>query len=431
MTATRSPRARRPRPVLAALAALAVALGTLAAGLAPAAPARADEPAGAMPTAIGPLVWADEFNGPAGQSPDPSRWQMETGGHGWGNNESQYYTNRPSNASLDGSGNLVITARRENPGDYQCHYGRCEYTSARLNTSGRFTQAYGRFEARMRLPRGQGIWPAFWMLGDNFGQVGWPASGELDIMENIGREPSTVHGTLHGPGYSGGSGVTGSYTLPGGRVFADGFHTFTVDWTPTSISWYVDGTLFQTRTAADLRGNPWVFDHPFFMILNVAVGGNWPGYPDGSTQFPQSLTVDYVRVYSWVNDGGTGGGAITGLGGRCLDVAGANTANGTTVQMYDCNGTNAQRWTRPGDGTVRALGKCLDISGGATNDGARVQLWDCNGTAAQQWVYTAARDLVNPAADRCLDVTNGTAANAIPVQLWTCNGTAAQKWTVT
>jgi hypothetical protein len=165
--------------------------------------------------------------------------------------------------------------------------------------------------------------------------------------------------------------------------------------------------------------------------MNVAVGGLWPGNPDGTTQFPQTLTVDYVRVYSWVNDGGGGTpGRITGLGGKCLDVAGANPANGTQVQLWDCNGTAAQNWTRPGDGTIRALGKCLDVSGGSTADGARVQLWDCNGTGAQRWTYTSARDIVNPQANKCLDVRNSSTANGTPTQLWTCTGGANQKWTI-
>lgn len=387
------------------------------------------EPAVIEPAAIGPLVWADEFNGAAGQPPDPARWTLETGGHGWGNNEQQYYTTRTSNASTNGAGSLVITARRENPGNYQCHYGFCQYTSARMITAGKFTQAYGRFESRMRIPRGQGIWPAFWMLGDNIGQVGWPTSGEIDIMENIGREPSTVHGTLHGPGYSGGGAVGAAYSLPGGQAFADAFHTFAVEWSPNSISWFVDGIRYQTRTPADLGGNRWVFDHPFFLIMNIAVGGYWPGYPDATTQFPQTLTVDYVRVYSWISDGG-GSGRITGLGGKCLDVAGANPANGTQVQLWDCNGTAAQNWSRPGDGTIRALGKCLDVSGGSTANGARVQIWDCNGTGAQRWTYTAARDLVNPQANKCLDARDNSSANGTPTQIWTCTGGANQKWTV-
>nr|MDT0524662.1 glycoside hydrolase family 16 protein [Streptomyces sp. DSM 41633] len=161
------------------------------------------------------------------------------------NHERQYYTGGNSNAALDGQGNLVITARKENPGNYQCWYGTCEYTSARLNTAGKFSAAYGHVEARMKVPRGQGMWPAFWMLGDDFGDVGWPQSGEIDVMENVGFEPGTVHGTLHGPGYSGADGIGAGYTLPNGEAFADDFHTFAVDWAPDSITWSVDGQVYQ------------------------------------------------------------------------------------------------------------------------------------------------------------------------------------------
>ncbi|RFU82683.1 glycoside hydrolase family 16 protein [Streptomyces triticagri] len=239
--------------------------------------------------------FADEFDGPAGSAVDSSKWQLETGDNE-SNHERQYYTPGSDNAALDGEGHLVITARKENPADYQCWYGTCEYTSSRLNTATTFNQAYGHVEARMKVPRGQGMWPAFWMLGSDFGDVGWPASGEIDIMENVGFEPGTVHGTLHGPGYSGAGGIGADYSLPGGEDFADDFHTFAVDWAPDSITWSVDGNEFQTRTPADLGGNEWVFNKPFFMILNLAVGGDWPGDPDDSTTFPQELVVDHVRV---------------------------------------------------------------------------------------------------------------------------------------
>ncbi|MEV6981011.1 family 16 glycosylhydrolase [Sphaerisporangium sp. NPDC051017] len=376
--------------------------------------------------APGPLVWSDEFNGAAGSAVDASKWRFDIGGSGWGNNELQYYTDSTRNAAMDGAGNLVITARQENPANYQCHYGTCQYTSARLLTSATFTRTYGRFEARMKLPRGQGIWPAFWMLGNDLGSVGWPNNGEIDIMENIGREPSTVHGTIHGPGYSGAGGIGAGYSI--GGAFADAFHTFAVDWSPNLIVWYVDGNEYQRRTPADLGGNRWVFDHPFFMIMNLAVGGYWPGNPDGSTTFPQSLTVDYVRVYAQPT-GGTGG-RVTGIGGKCVDVAGANTANGTAVQLYDCNGTGAQSWSWNGDGSVSALGKCLDVTGGSTAGGTKVQLYDCNGTGAQKWTYNSGTgQIVNPQSNRCLDATDGSSANGTRLQIWDCNGTAAQRWT--
>lgn len=370
------------------------------------------------------VTFADEFNAPAGTPVDGSKWQLETGDN-VNNHERQYYTNSTRNAVHDGQGNLVITARRENPSNYQCWYGTCQYTSARLNTAGRFTQTYGTFEARIRMSRGQGMWPAFWMLGNDIGNVGWPQSGEIDIMENVGFEPNTVHGTLHGPGYSGSGGIGAGYSI--GSPFADGFHTFKVDWSPNRIVWSVDGNVYQTRTPADLGGRQWVFDKPFFMILNLAVGGYWPGDPDASTPFPNTLVIDYVRV---TNNASSGGGAIRGLAGKCVDVAGASSANGTPVQLYDCNGTAAQQWSVNGDGSIRALGKCLDVTSGSTANGAKIQLWDCNGTGAQRWTVTGARDIVNIGANKCLDVTGNNSANGTRLQIWDCTGAANQKWTV-
>lgn len=391
---------------------------------------------------IGSLVWSDEFDGSAGSAPSTGKWRHDVGGGGWGNNELQYYTDGTANSALDGNGNLVITARKENPGGSSCWYGACQYTSARLLTSGTFTQKYGRFEARIKIPRGQGIWPAFWALGNDIGTVGWPNNGEIDVMENVGKEPGTVHGSLHGPGYSGGNPLTGTYALSSGAAFADDFHTFAVDWAPDSISWYVDGVRYSRHTPADAGGNRWVFDHPFFLILNVAVGGNWPGSPDASSTFPQQMMVDYVRVYGYVEgsgENGGGGGApvadgksgrITGLDGACVDVAGANTANRTAVQLYECNGTQAQHWTMASDGSVRALGKCLDVADGSTANGALVQLYDCNGTGAQRWVYSEGRDLVNPQANKCLDAKDVSSANRTRLQIWECTGGANQKWTI-
>ena len=173
------------------------------------------------------------------------------------------------------------------------------YTSARLKTQGKFSQAYGRFEARIKIPYGQGLWPAFWMLGEDIAKVGWPTSGEIDIMENIGKEPFTVHGTIHGPGYSGAGGIGASHTLPLKQRFADDFHSFAVEWEPGTIRFYVDNEIYETRTRADLPASTkWVFDHPFFILLNVAVGGDWPGNPDTTTVFPQFMRIDYLRVYS-------------------------------------------------------------------------------------------------------------------------------------
>jgi beta-glucanase (GH16 family) len=282
--------------VIAAIVMLSSLWAVACGGASRQAPAtsQAPPPSG-TPSSEWQLVWSDEFDGPHGASPDPDKWVFDLGGGGWGNNELQTYTDRPENASIQ-RGMLVIRAVTET---FTGADGITrDYTSARLKTLGRFTQTYGRFEARMRIPRGQGIWPAFWMLGEDIATTGWPGCGEIDIMENIGREPALVHGTLHGPGYSGAEGIGGSYSSPDGRAFADDFHVFAVEWEPQAIRWSVNGTVYQTRTPADLRGARWVFDHPFFLLVNVAVGGNWPGNPDATTVFPQELVVDWVRAYA-------------------------------------------------------------------------------------------------------------------------------------
>src|SRR5579872_3186295 len=241
------------------------------------------------------LVWSDEFNAPDNSPADSSKWASETGGNGWGNEELEYYTPRPENAIQQG-GNLVIKALKE---AYTGSDGVTrDYTSARLKTEGKFSHKYGRFEARIKIPRGQGIWPAFWMLGDDIDKRGWPKCGEIDIMENIGKEPALVHGTIHGPGYSGGQGLTAPYALPTDGPFADDFHVYAVEWEKKAIRFYVDDHLYATRTPADLpKGTKWVYQHKFFILLNVAVGAGWPGGPDSSSVFPQTMLVDYVRVY--------------------------------------------------------------------------------------------------------------------------------------
>ncbi len=241
------------------------------------------------------LAWSDEFNAPDNSPVDASKWVSESGGNGWGNEELEYYTTRPENAFQQG-GNLVIKVIQEK---YKGKDGVTrDYTSARLKTLGKFSQKYGRFEARIKVPQGQGIWPAFWMMGDDIGKVGWPKCGEIDIMENIGKEPTLVHGTIHGPGYSGDKGIASPFSLPDNARFADDFHVYAVEWEPKAIRFYVDDHLYGTRTPAELpTGTKWPYDHPFFMLLNVAVGGSWPGNPDVTSQFPQTMLVDYVRVY--------------------------------------------------------------------------------------------------------------------------------------
>jgi beta-glucanase (GH16 family) len=246
------------------------------------------------------LVWSDEFNGADGSSPDASKWTYDTGvgGNGWGNNELETYTNRTKNAQILG-GNLAITAVKETYADPSDSVMR-NYTSARLKTQGLFSQAYGRFEARIKIPAGQGMWPAFWMLGSNIGSIGWPKCGEVDIMENIGKEPNTVHGSLHGPSTIGQtSDASAPFSLPAGQNFAADFHLYAVEWEPGTVRFYVDSNLYGTFTQSQWpAGGTWTFDHPFFIILNVAVGGDWPGSPDNTTVFPQQMLVDYLRVYT-------------------------------------------------------------------------------------------------------------------------------------
>jgi beta-glucanase (GH16 family) len=251
---------------------------------------RAHEPKGYT------LVWSDEFKGKSGSLPNAKKWTYDVGGSGWGNHELEFYTNRAENARIE-HGKLVITARAET---YAGPDGKnFKYTSARLKTQGLFSQSYGRFEARIKLPAGQGIWPAFWMLGDNFGTVGWPKCGEIDIMENIGKEPGINHGSLHGPSSANPtSDLTNTITLPNRKRLPGDFHLYAVEWEPGVVRFYLDSNLYATFTSAQWpAGGSWVFDHPFFIILNVAVGGDWPSAPDATTVFPQTMLVDYVRVY--------------------------------------------------------------------------------------------------------------------------------------
>lgn len=236
------------------------------------------------------LVWSDEFDGDAGALPDPTRWAFDlgTGEGGWGNAELQSYTNNPENVSMDGEGNLVITAIQDGN----------TFTSARIKTQGLFSQQYGRFEARLKTPYGPGLWPAFWLLGDNIETVGWPQCGEIDIMELRGQEPHIIHGSIHGPGYSAGNPVSKSYALVNDRFDAD-YHVFAIEWDEDKIDFFVDDYLYQRIENTDVPGE-WVYDQPFFILLNVAVGGNYVGFPTGQTPFPQQMIIDYVKVYEEV-----------------------------------------------------------------------------------------------------------------------------------
>jgi beta-glucanase (GH16 family) len=249
------------------------------------------QPPDTLPATGWELVWQDEFDGAAGTLPSADRWVADVGGDGWGNGQYEFDTARAENASLDGEGHLAITARRE-------QYGGNDYTSARLTTRGRLERAYGRFEARIQQPVGRGMWPAFWMLGTDVGTAGWPACGEIDIMEHRGQIPAIIRGSLHGPGYSGGQNVGREHAVSGVKL-SDDFHVYAVEWEPERVRFLMDDTVFFEATPALLpAGKKWVYDHPFFLILNLAVGGGYVGPPDSSTVFPQTMRVDYVRVYT-------------------------------------------------------------------------------------------------------------------------------------
>lgn len=298
------------------------------------------------PTAGWKLVWSDEFNGAANSAPDPTKWTYDLGNNGgWGNNEQENYTSSTQNSYQDGQGHLVIQVLN-NSGSY---------TSARLKTEGLYSLAYGRVVARIKIPYAQGIWPAFWMLGNNITTVGWPACGETDIMENFGvqnNDASSNHGTLHGPGYQG-AGLSATYELPNGEQFAEDFHLFQIDWEPDSVKFYVDGNLYSTVTPASMPpGGTWPFDNnPMFFILNVAVGSSATPAPVGpptGTSFPQQMLVDYVRVYQqvplsisttpniapWgVVNAASSGGVVAP--GSLVSVYGINLADATYNSLFD------------------------------------------------------------------------------------------------
>jgi beta-glucanase (GH16 family) len=241
------------------------------------------------PTPTGTLIWDDEFNGAAGSAPDSTKWTVTPGPSGAQNAELECYTNSPSNIALNGQGQLAITALQGS--------GSCPYTSGRLQTKGLFQTEYGTLEVSMQIPAGQGLWPAFWALGNDYNSVGWPQCGEIDVMENLGSDPFTAYGSIHGPQGTGAYGHTTAYRSP--VSLTSGFHTYAVTWTPTSISYSIDGVTYATYSPSTLTsGQQWVFNQQFYLLLNLAVGGNWPGSPNSSTAFPATMLVDWVRVYS-------------------------------------------------------------------------------------------------------------------------------------
>jgi beta-glucanase (GH16 family) len=283
---------KRPiRAVILGAAALALALGGC----------NKDE----TPPLVWTLVFEDDFEGAAGELPDPTKWTFDVGVD-WGNAQLEFDTARPENVSLDGNGNLAIVAREEDyTGTVNGNQHTRDYTSGRIKTQGLFAYTRGRFEARIKQPVGKGLWPAFWMLGNDISQKGWPACGEIDIMEYRGQEPSLTTCAIHGPGYSGNGSLHSS--LSTGTNLNEDFHVYGIDWDEDGITWMFDGEAFASFGPDDIPpGARWVYDHPFFILLNVAVGGHYVGAPDSTTVFPQTMLVDWVRVHAWkiAADGG-------------------------------------------------------------------------------------------------------------------------------
>jgi beta-glucanase (GH16 family) len=301
-TAQRKARRVLPWAVLGCALAAAGAAVWLTAGPAP----ERSEPEPSTATHEEPPgpVWSDEFDGPAGTPADSATWSYEQGGSGWGNDELQHYVDGPDAAFHDGAGHLVVEAREVDPTTTElgCWYGGCAFTSARLVSAQKQEVQYGRIETRLLLPEGAGIWPAVWMLGSDIGEVGWPQSGEIDVMEFVGHAPDEIFGTIHGPGYSGGEAFGGVRDL--GRPAPGDWHVAAIEWTPGRIVWEVDDVVYHEATPDDVAPDAWVFDHPFFFVINLAVGGNFGGPLGEGVRFPQRLTVDYLRVYQFADPAG-------------------------------------------------------------------------------------------------------------------------------
>ena len=343
------------------------------------------------------LLWSDEFNG---TSVNTGNWNFDTGNPGV-NNEQEYY--QSANATVS-NGNLVITARQQS-------VGGSAYTSARMNTSGKFTAQYGRIEARIKLPLGQGLWPAFWMLGANIGSVGWPQCGEIDIMEHVNTD-NLIYGTMHWNLNGHVSYGSNTSTTP-----AD-YHVYAVEWTPNSINWYVDNTLYVTGNIAGNINNTGAFHNPFFIILNMAVGGDFPGSTVNTGALPASMYVDYVRVYSAIPVGQT----ITLKGSNGLYVSGEN---GTTAM--NCNRTTAQAWEQflvvdAGNGKValQSMSKYVSSENGT-------QAITCNRTSFGGWEEF--NWINNPDGTISLLGNNGLyVSSENGTQAMTCNRATAGAW---
>ncbi|WP_170201402.1 LamG-like jellyroll fold domain-containing protein [Actinocorallia herbida] len=383
------------------------------------------------------LTWSDEFAGTAGTLPNSSKWRFYEGGVG--NNELERYVklNDPDNAaqkhaSLDGNGHLVITAYENTDPNLRCPNQEsatvCAATSARLDTYQKFSQQAGRFEANIKVPAGKGLWPAFWGKGTG------TLVNEMDIMEQIGNangEAGKAHSALHG---TDDLHLTSTYTLASGN-FSDAYHLFAADWYPDHINYSIDGVSYHTiyRAQVESLGKQWPLVEDFYLILNLAVGGDWPGPPDETTPFPAQMYIDYVRVYQQTAPKVNAVGAITNHNDKCVDVAQSNPPDGTVIQQYTCNGTQPQTWTLATDGTIRAFGSCLTVP--ATAPGSKAEARACvPNDLTQQWrVEMGAQSgsvkmaqLYHSASGKCLQVP----ATGAQLEIQPCGPALGQAWSV-
>ncbi|HEY1485161.1 MAG TPA: ricin-type beta-trefoil lectin domain protein [Micromonosporaceae bacterium] len=446
---------------LSTLAMIVAAIGfagTAASAATPKAAAHITPAAVAKPNAVPgapagfTTTWSDDFSGAAGTGVD-GNFKYDTGaGSTFGTGEIETMTNSTANVFQDGSGHLVLKALHSgtNPSSGWTS-GRVETNAA---TFGAPAGGVVMMQASIQQPNlntsnGAGYWPAFWMLGSTLRSgTPWPTSGEVDILEDVNSR-STVFGTLH-CGVSPGGPCNESTGIGSGERACSGcntaYHTYAVQIdrsvSPEQIRWYLDGNNYFTVNANQVDATTWAnaVDHPFFIIFDLAMGGGFPaafgGGPNAATVSGGQMNVDYVAVYNKAPGGGGGGGGgggatgpIHGYGGKCVDVNAANSANGTAIQLYTCNGTNAQQWTHSGN-TLQALGKCMDVTSAGTANGTKVQLWDCNGTGAQQWTVGPNNELINTNSGRCLDATGPSSADGTRLQIWDCAGSANQSWTL-
>jgi len=374
-------------------------------------------------------VWSDEFNATNGTPLSSSTWTYDTGAGGWGNNELQNYQSGTANAWQTG-GYMQIQARAES-------VGGAAYTSARVKTQGLRNFGSGdaasvKIEARIQGTQGQGLLPALWTLGANISTVPWPGCGEIDIMEHVNNDPNVVM-TLH---WDNGGHVQNTFgSAAVGSTFGQ-WHTYAITWTASAITTVVDGVSAGSMSIANNVNGTEEFHAPHFLLANIAVGGNWPGNPNGTTPFPAYLNIDYIKYYT---ASGAPGTIVNKNSGKCVDAQGAATANDTKVQQYTCNSSAAQVWVKTATsggyyrfGTSNNTNQVWDVANVSTADGAVIHLWEYVGGLNQQWLPVSEGNgyyhLVARHTGKCLDVPNASTADSVQLQQYTCNGSAAQSF---